>query len=674
MTKSDVTSQLKKELATQRQELRKAQEKCQRNEGVLRFLLDSCPDAIVAIDLEGTVTECNQAVLDILGYKSREDILRTSAAQLLVPEERARLSEGISSVLTNLNGRITEHAVLSTTGERIPVELFTRISRDTQGQPNSIVVAFKDLRERIQAEHTLLLQQQYFQSLIENSASVYTVLNVDANIVYMSASVERVYGWLPEELIGHNFLEMFHSEDVDAILWIFNELVETPGLVRVLEARYQHRDGSWRSIEISGVNLLNDPAVKGFVITSHDVTERKQAADELLRSENKYRSILENTSDAYWHASIDGVITDINPSGIRMLGCQSKEELIGINVFETMMNFEQAMSWVSDMTAGPAEEESRLGNREINLISKDGEHLIWDASFRLIRDESEAIVAIEGFGRDISERRRAEEDLARVKKEKDAQIVQSAKLANLGEMATGIAHEINQPLNVIKIATTGMLGFIERGKNISMDMLKEELEDLDKQIERMRLIIDHLRTFARRSSEAHHERVDMNIPLDDCFKMVRQQLRLREVDIQMDQQELPVVLADSNRLEQVFLNIVTNARDAMDELAERSGRRRHKKILEIRSFVENSNAVVTISDTGGGIPKNDRERIFEPFYTTKEVGKGTGLGLSISYSIIKEFNGVLEFSVEECIGTTFKISLPIAPADEAPPLPGVKSS
>ena len=247
------------------------------------------------------------------------------------------------------------------------------------------------------------------------------------------------------------------------------------------------------------------------------------------------------------------------------------------------------------------------------------------------------------------------EERTRELKEKEGQLIQSSKLASLGEMATGIAHEINQPLNVIKMTTTGMLHFLNKGKTLPDGMLQEELTSTDGQIERMRKIINHLRSFSRKSTEITTEEVDINIPLNDSLGFVKEQLGMHEIKIETDiAGSLPKVMADANKIEQVFLNIFNNARDAMDEAAAGV----HGKLLKIRSFTEEDQVFVTISDTGGGIPVHAREKIFEPFYTTKEVGKGTGLGMSISYNIIKDFKGSLNFDVEEGVGTTFKVALP----------------
>ncbi|MDY6864686.1 MAG: response regulator [Halobacteriota archaeon] len=241
-------------------------------------------------------------------------------------------------------------------------------------------------------------------------------------------------------------------------------------------------------------------------------------------------------------------------------------------------------------------------------------------------------------------------------KSKDAQLIQSAKLASLGEMAAGIAHEINQPLTVIKLTVTGMLRFIEKGREISDEKISDELRTVDQQIERISGIIDHLRTFSRRESDVQRSSVDVNDLVRNCFKLIGEQLRLREIDIVLDLEELPLTMVDSNKLEQVFFNIIGNARDAMEDLPSGNG---DEKKLTVHSFRDDDSIVVTFFDTGGGIPEEIRDKIFEPFFTTKEVGKGTGIGLSICYNLMKVLNGEIGFSVSDNVGTTFYVRIPM---------------
>jgi two-component system NtrC family sensor kinase len=259
-------------------------------------------------------------------------------------------------------------------------------------------------------------------------------------------------------------------------------------------------------------------------------------------------------------------------------------------------------------------------------------------------------------------------------REKDAQIIQAGKLATLGEMATGIAHEINQPLGGISLITQGILRAMHKGR-LTDDFLKERLNSINDQIERIDKIINHLRVFGRQAPESRTA-VQVNKSVRDVFDFIGEQLKKRNISLDMDLDDsITTVLADGNRLEQVLLNIIGNARDAMDEHEIRVCELldgdspplwalNWEKRLFIRTYRDLDKVVIAIGDTGGGIPGEIRDKIFDPFFTTKEVGKGTGLGLSISYGIIKEFGGDIKLVTEVDRGSTFFIILPAMEAQE----------
>lgn len=254
-------------------------------------------------------------------------------------------------------------------------------------------------------------------------------------------------------------------------------------------------------------------------------------------------------------------------------------------------------------------------------------------------------------------------------REKDAQLVQSGKLATLGEMATGMAHEINQPLGGISLMAQGIQKAMEKGK-LTNELLQTRLKSINEQIDRINKIINHLRIFGRQAPESKAP-INVNKPIHEVLELIGRQLTNRNIEVLMNLAEpLPMVLADANRLEQVYLNIIGNARDALEdqELHVQSillGKNPpewaigwHKQIF-ISSTVLENNVILSITDNAGGIPEKVKEKIFEPFFTTKQVGKGTGLGLSISYGIIKEFGGDLLVSTAQDIGSTFTIVLPV---------------
>ena len=244
--------------------------------------------------------------------------------------------------------------------------------------------------------------------------------------------------------------------------------------------------------------------------------------------------------------------------------------------------------------------------------------------------------------------------------EKEAQLIQASKMTTLGTMAAGMAHEINQPLNVIQVCADFFLKILKKGASISDEDLKSMANDISSNVQRASEIIKHMRDFARQS-EVVKTKVNINDPIKDVFKVLGHQLKVHQIELELDlDSELPCIMADHNRLEQVFINLVTNAMDAMDKKGDELGDVDWERLMKIKSFSENAQAVVTVTDTGTGIPKEIIDKIFEPFFTTKEVGKGTGLGVSISYGIVKDYNGTIEIKSEVGKGTTFKLRFPVS--------------
>jgi len=244
--------------------------------------------------------------------------------------------------------------------------------------------------------------------------------------------------------------------------------------------------------------------------------------------------------------------------------------------------------------------------------------------------------------------------------QKESQLIQASKMATLGTMASGIAHEINQPLNVIQVCSDFFVKMMNKGEKIKDDDLYTMAEEIERNVQRAAKTITHMKDFARQS-EVKSDHLDINKPIADVFKILGQQLRVHRIEVELElAEDLPLIIADHNRLEQVFINLVTNARDALDEKEARSGDREWNKVLKIRSYQEDNHVVVTVYDNGTGIPEDIRDKIFEPFFTTKEVGKGTGLGMSISYGIIKDYGGTIEVEGDPDKGTTFKLDFPAA--------------
>jgi two-component system NtrC family sensor kinase len=239
----------------------------------------------------------------------------------------------------------------------------------------------------------------------------------------------------------------------------------------------------------------------------------------------------------------------------------------------------------------------------------------------------------------------------------NTQLIQSEKLAALGKMAAGIAHEINNPLAVIGEKAGWMKDLLneeEFQESANCNEYRNSLEKIEKHVERARKITHNMLGFARRM-EPHLDDVEINSVLDQTVELLANHARLSNIEIaKYYQSDLPVIASDQSQLQQVFLNLINNAIDAIGT----DGR------IEITTDLMNGHIITHIKDNGQGIPKEQQRRIFDPFFSTKPSGRGTGLGLSISYGIIDKMGGKISFVSEPGQGTTFTVQLPVVLPDK----------
>ena len=293
-----------------------------------------------------------------------------------------------------------------------------------------------------------------------------------------------------------------------------------------------------------------------------------------------------------------------------------------------------------------ARQTARLDNSRRALL-----HILKDSHESNLRlgDSRKAMIHIMGDLRETTqEMERREQEL----RDKQEQLVQAGKLATLGELTTGVAHELNNPLNNIGLFVGNVIDQL-RLDEVETVRLIGDLESAMEQVKKATEIISHLRTFGR-VAPINVGPIDVDDVIERSLLLVHQQLRLRGIEIELDlcPDEL-TVLANPIQLEQVFINLLTNARDALEDAP--------KKAITITSRRDSERIRISFADTGPGIRPEVAPRIFDPFFTTKEVGAGTGLGLSITYSILKEYGGDITVDSRLGDGATFVVELPVAP-------------
>ncbi len=368
-----------------------------------------------------------------------------------------------------------------------------------------------------------------------------------------------------------------------------------------------------------------------------DITPRRLLEQQLERSEKKYHKIFNSIPNPVFVLDAETLeIRDCNEAVQSVYG-YAKEEILQRRFIELFPADEQ-LRYVSKVIRSTIIHQARQ-------IHKDGRTLFVDIWISPAEYPGRRALLVTTS--DITKRLQAEQHL-----------IQASKMATLGEMATGVAHELNQPLAVIKTASRYFIKKTRRQEPIPADILSTMAEEIDSHVDRATKIINHMREFGRRADFKLDE-VHLNEVLKRSIDIFSQQLKVRGIEVVWDlADDLPPIKADANRLEQVFINLLINARDAIEAGSEGNTAPPGNKIITLTTRRLDGQVQASVRDTGAGIPKSVIGKIFEPFFTTKEIGKGTGLGLSISYQIVQDFGGEIRAVSEEGEGATFLITFP----------------
>jgi PAS domain S-box-containing protein len=414
-------------------------------------------------------------------------------------------------------------------------------------------------------------------------------------------------------------------------------------------------DGKWIFFTAAPIKSPDGKTI-GAIQTLRDRTEDKKAQAEIelqdqelaklhekyRKSEEKYRSLFnENPNPIFIIDSMTFEILDVNHRVLEHYG-YDKSDLMGSSFLEIGEKSDDTLR--QDMLNLP-QGGSMLFTKKRHY-RKNGQAFF--VNIKVVKVMFSQRVVLIASTTDMTE-----------SVEKETQLIQAGKLATLGTMAAGMAHEINQPLNVIQICADLIQKMVKKGVKISDEDLQGMSQDIIENVARAAGVIKHVRDFARQS-ERDLKKLNINDPIQDVFKVLGHQLTVHSIEVVLDLDEhLPEIRAEHNRLEQVFINLVTNAIDAMDEKSARA-EGPVEKTLTIKTFAEDGHVVATVSDTGTGMNEEVKNKLFEPFFTTKDTGKGTGLGTSISFGIIQDYSGTISVETEEGKGSSFTVRFPAA--------------
>jgi PAS domain S-box-containing protein len=407
------------------------------------------------------------------------------------------------------------------------------------------------------------------------------------------------------------------------------------------------------ALEESGETLRQTVVQLAKEISERKVAEKaiKQYSQELAFEKIYTDNIVESMLDSLIVVDPKGTITTVNKATLDLSG-YAEEKLIGK---PAGILFDEA-TLPGDTDSKNLINKSSVKDYETTLRTKNGEKIPILVSTSILRDKDDKPMGLVAIARDMRESKLVKEleNANRELEEATMQLVQSEKLTALGELTAGVAHELNQPLNGIKIISQSILRDIEKNRFEEEDIGKD-LTEIVNQVNRMAEIIGHMRIFTRQTEGTTEAMIDINTVVEGPFTLLGQQLQNHNIEVTMEfAPDLPKVMGDPIRLEQVIMNLITNARGAVESSGQENKR------IEIRTYQNDiqQEVVTEVKDNGGGIPEDLREKIFQPFFTTKEPGKGTGLGLSVSSKIMEEHKGRIELESKVGEGTTFKVMLP----------------
>jgi len=401
-----------------------------------------------------------------------------------------------------------------------------------------------------------------------------------------------------------------------------------------------NKDGStvhWL-VKTSPVKDADGNIVAAFEV-SLDITERKKLEERVRQSEKKYHAIFNN---------IPNPVFVLDPETHEILDCNHS--------VKTVYGYHRALL---------------IGTSFLDLFGgeqgvADGDLLRRAASASHVRhfnaDREPIFVAMRVAASEYPGRRVMLVTTSDVTKQLEAeqQLIQASKMATLGEMATGVAHELNQPLSVIKSASNFFMKKLGANETIAPDILNTMAGEIDRHVDRASKIINHMREFGRKSDMTLIP-VNLGEVMEKAYEIFHQQLKVRGIEVGWKLvEDLPLIMGDPDRLEQVFINLLINARDAITAAG---GSSPEDKRIVLRTRTEDNCVLAEVCDSGLGIPAHIADKIFEPFYTTKAVGEGTGLGLSISYGIVKDCGGNIQAGPGETGGACFTMRFPRIDSD-----------
>jgi len=608
-------------------------------------LAEVLSDAFLLLDKNLDILMINPAGKKLLGLspKTQKSARSKNLLKIMPGIQGSTIYHNLPKVLESGEQFIADDIVLpSKDGEK-------HLNIKALRMQNYIGLVVSDVPERIKAQKELQRTEDYYNALVENVSDGMVVINGNGAIRNKTASIERVLGYRIEDDIGRSSFDFVHPDDLPKAAEAFTRLIQNPGLTIRYEIRVRHADGAWRTIEVIGKNLLDNPAVAGVVANFRDITEQKDMQEALSRSEEHFRALIENSLEAMVIVDAKGLVSYESPSFERLLGYKLQEHF-GRSPFEYVHADDLAR--ISKIFAEMIQKPSVVVHDELRVWHNDG-------SLRTIEVVGQNLLknpAVKGIVtniRDVTERRKAEDALQQLyQQEKELRQQLEEEMKRRVEFTRALAHELKTPL-------TSVLA--------SADLLASELHD-----EPLQALAKNIRQGASNLGNRIDELLDLargevgmlQVKLDwvDILQLLREiadsmaplASRRGQSLVLMLPPSLPQVRADTARLQQIVTNLINNAL----KFTPVGGS------VRLKAKQKNSTIVVEVQDTGRGISKEDQKYLFQPYHRLQtDNSKGLGVGLALCKVLVELHGGRIWVKSSPGKGSTFGFSLPLETAE-----------
>jgi PAS domain S-box-containing protein len=495
------------------------------------------------------------------------------------------------------------------------------------------------------------ITKNFLESILDSMEGGVLAMDKHARITYFNSSAEEITGYTRAEALNKDCCEILKSEVCEESCPL-KETLETRKPVFNYEIVLTQKSGNQVPVNITTAPLRDsNNNIIGAVENFRDLTKHKGLWGKLRAERNKAQQYLNIAGVIIVAITETGVVSLINKKGCQVLGYK-EDEILGKKWYDLCVperDRDERKSLFTQVMAGEIEEAEDYENV---IVTKTGEERIIAWHNTTLRDEKENIIGTLSSGEDITQRKQTEEEL-----------IQSEKMASLGQLAASVVHEVNNPLAGIMVYIKLFLKKYKENK-LQDEKTESQLLKMEKELDRTTRIIRNLLAFARQS-EPSMSPVEINKVIDAALPLVENQINLENITLEKNlDTDLPLVQADFDKIQQVLINIMLNAIQAMPEGGKLTITSSAARGVRLRDSFKNA-VRIDITDTGVGILKENLKKLFTPFFTTKEKGVGVGLGLSVVHGIIGKHKGKIDVESTPGKGTTFTIYLEVMDEQKA---------